>query len=230
MTVAERRRREREQRRHRILDAAQRVMTDKGPSELTVDDVAAAAELGKGTLYLYFQSKEDLVLGVALRNQAKLLERMREAAHGTRSGAQELERVLTAHLQFMRREHSCLGAMMQSLCAGRPPPFSQTTAGWKDHVAHIQATFETVRAAVERGRSDGSLRLDLDPKTTALHLWAANMGALVLELQSERLRQAGLPSADEPADQVPAMIALLLQGVRRSTSPSPSIDDEAHAT
>ena len=52
MGIAERREREREQRRNTILDAAETVFFSKGINLATMDEVAEEAELSKGTLYL----------------------------------------------------------------------------------------------------------------------------------------------------------------------------------
>src|SRR3954464_7329995 len=46
-----------------ILEAARKVFADKGFHEATVDDIAEAAGVAKGTAYLYYQSKRDLFLG-----------------------------------------------------------------------------------------------------------------------------------------------------------------------
>src|SRR5207249_12012009 len=56
-----------EDRRQEILDAAQRVFSERGVSKVTVADIAEAAEVAKGTVYLYFGSKEHLLL--ALRDR-----------------------------------------------------------------------------------------------------------------------------------------------------------------
>ncbi|MEU6718310.1 TetR/AcrR family transcriptional regulator [Nonomuraea sp. NPDC046802] len=50
-----------ERRRSDLLDAAQRIVLDKGVAGLTVDEVTARAEVAKGTFYLYFRSKEQLL-------------------------------------------------------------------------------------------------------------------------------------------------------------------------
>ena len=55
-----RRDREREQRRQEILQAALRLFASQGYDLTTLDQIAAAAEYGKGTLYNYFSSKEEL--------------------------------------------------------------------------------------------------------------------------------------------------------------------------
>ena len=65
MGIAERKEREKQQRREEIMQAAEEVFFSKGFEKSTMDDVAEKAELSKGTLYLYFKSKEDLHMAVA---------------------------------------------------------------------------------------------------------------------------------------------------------------------
>src|SRR5258706_10903863 len=53
-----------------ILEAARKVFAEKGFHEATVDDIAEAAGVAKGTIYLYYESKRDvyfaaLKLGIA---------------------------------------------------------------------------------------------------------------------------------------------------------------------
>ena len=60
MGTHERKEREKEHRREEILAAAQAVFFEKGLQNSTMDEIAERAELSKGTLYLYYKSKEDL--------------------------------------------------------------------------------------------------------------------------------------------------------------------------
>jgi AcrR family transcriptional regulator len=62
-------------RREQILDAAERVFAGQGLDASTMADVARAADVAKGTVYLYYASKAELL--AALR--ARYLERMSEA-------------------------------------------------------------------------------------------------------------------------------------------------------
>ena len=55
------------ERRRDLLNAGLGVLVDKGYDRATVDDITAAAHVAKGTFYLYFESKADLV--IALRRQ-----------------------------------------------------------------------------------------------------------------------------------------------------------------
>lgn len=67
MGISERKEREREARRNAILDATEQVVMSKGFATATMDDIAKAAELAKGTVYLYYKSKEELLVGLMIR-------------------------------------------------------------------------------------------------------------------------------------------------------------------
>ncbi len=54
-------------RREQLLDAAQQVLLERGLRATTVADVADAAGVAKGTMYLYYESKDDLL--AALRSR-----------------------------------------------------------------------------------------------------------------------------------------------------------------
>lgn len=60
MAKLSRREREKQNRRNEILQAAWKVFASKDYDAATIDDVAAMAELSKGTVYLYFENKADL--------------------------------------------------------------------------------------------------------------------------------------------------------------------------
>ena len=57
-----RRARKKAESRERILAAAIRIFSERGIEEATVDEIASAADVGKGTIYNYFQTKEEIVV------------------------------------------------------------------------------------------------------------------------------------------------------------------------
>jgi len=59
-----RKEREREFKKNEIISAAIKIFSEKGYEHTTLDEIAEAAEFGKGTLYNYFQNKEDLYLAI----------------------------------------------------------------------------------------------------------------------------------------------------------------------
>jgi len=64
MGVLERRVKERELRRAAILDAARKVFLEVGIEQASMDRIATEAELAKGTLYIYFPGKNQLILAI----------------------------------------------------------------------------------------------------------------------------------------------------------------------
>ena len=81
MGIAERKEREKLQRRKDIIDAAEKVFFYRGFESATMDEIAEKVELSKGTLYLYFKSKEEAckfaqenekrLLGIEIRKKAQ---------------------------------------------------------------------------------------------------------------------------------------------------------------
>jgi AcrR family transcriptional regulator len=71
-----------ELRREELLDAAQRLFLDKGIGATSIDDIASAAEVAKGTFYLYFSSKEVLLHELQERFVAAFLQRLEVAMDG----------------------------------------------------------------------------------------------------------------------------------------------------
>jgi AcrR family transcriptional regulator len=54
-------------RREELLDAAQQLFLDKGIGATSIDEIASAADVAKGTFYLYFASKEALLAAIQER-------------------------------------------------------------------------------------------------------------------------------------------------------------------
>jgi len=53
-----------EERKDQIMNAAEEVFTQKGFSDARMDDIAEETGLSKGTLYLYYKSKDDLIIAI----------------------------------------------------------------------------------------------------------------------------------------------------------------------
>lgn len=70
-SLKERQRRERER---LILQAAEEVLMEKGYYEASIDEIAARVGIAKGTVYLHFPSKEDLVLAIFQRDMQQILQ------------------------------------------------------------------------------------------------------------------------------------------------------------
>lgn len=79
MNAHDRKRQEREARRHRIQDAARPVFFERGFARASIEDIAKQAQLSVGAIYLYFKSKEDLYLSILERSLRALGESLDKA-------------------------------------------------------------------------------------------------------------------------------------------------------
>lgn len=89
MTRKERAKREWENLRNDIIDAAEQLFFSKGYEKVTMDDIVKKAELSKSTLYVYIKSKEELFLLVHLRGLKKR-QAMMETLDEEESGYERL--------------------------------------------------------------------------------------------------------------------------------------------
>jgi AcrR family transcriptional regulator len=98
----ERKERERDSRRDEILKAGEKLFLEKGLFATTMDEIARECELAKGTLYLYFKSKEQLYLTILLRALSIMQELMNASQDGVSHPVRRLEMIGDAHFRFYR--------------------------------------------------------------------------------------------------------------------------------
>ncbi len=65
-----------DERKNQILNAAEKVFTQKGLDEARMDDIAETTGLSKGTIYLYFKSKDELIISILNRIFANLFKQL----------------------------------------------------------------------------------------------------------------------------------------------------------
>jgi TetR/AcrR family transcriptional regulator len=102
MTVANRREREQQMRRQLIMNAAQRLFEKKGYESTTVDEIAAEAELGKGTIYSYFKSKDEIYIAILEQGLEILKERVFQVVDGQLSAGETLYALYDTFIQYHR--------------------------------------------------------------------------------------------------------------------------------
>jgi len=82
--------------RDKIITAAERLFWHHGIKKVTVDEIAVAAEIGKGTVYLHFESKEEIGIAIISRYKQDVLEQQIALAKDTTVPILErLKRVIT---------------------------------------------------------------------------------------------------------------------------------------
>lgn len=114
MGIPERKEREKLMRRETILGAAEGVFFDKGLRAATLDEIADKAEVSKGTIYLYFASKEDLYCSLMTKALILLLDTFREFKPEEAGPETALRKFGEAYFEFSSR-HSHLFRMLAAV-------------------------------------------------------------------------------------------------------------------
>jgi AcrR family transcriptional regulator len=87
-----------------ILAAARGLMQSRGVEAVTMEEIATAAGVAKGTVYLYFQGKEDLVYALLSLSGEKLISGLQALLENPGSAVERLNRVVAFLLNFLEQE------------------------------------------------------------------------------------------------------------------------------
>jgi AcrR family transcriptional regulator len=90
-----------ENRRLCILNAARCVFARQGYAETVVDDIACQAGIAKGTLYLYFKSKEDIFLAALIEDARRLEDLTRERMQAVDTWEDKLKTYVDVRLDYL---------------------------------------------------------------------------------------------------------------------------------
>lgn len=215
MGVAARRQREKEERRSTILKAAEKVFVSKGVALATMDDIAHEAELSKGTLYLYFDSKDELYLEIAVRALSELHLRLDEAELGGGSGAERVERMIRAYTRFAT-EHADRFRVAVNWITSEPGASgeSQRFAEFKRLLGDLclKAT-----AAIDDGKRDGTVRSEVDSPRLFAQLWGASLGVLSVQLNAVQVASR-FSSGLNLEDLVSSFVDLAVRAIRTESA------------
>ncbi len=97
--------REREARKELILDSAERLFVEKGFAGTSINDIAAAADFSRTSIYQYFTSKEEIYLEILERYTDPLTERLRKATADAPTVPDKI-RAFLDEVRKMKREKS----------------------------------------------------------------------------------------------------------------------------
>lgn len=176
-----------------------------------MEHVAIEAEVAKGTLYVYFENKADLLTGILVRRHGPMLERFAEALADASDGLDLVARLIRARHAVLANDPPELRRLfLHRLVDG--PPFGDRCPNAEALVRHVGRVFNTFLQAIKRGQQDGSIRVDLDPVELTGQLWAGTVGMLLLQQHGERIEQVACEiDVDKLAD---SFLKLLVDAIR----------------
>jgi AcrR family transcriptional regulator len=163
-----------------ILDATDRLLARYGYRKMTVEDIAHEAGIGKGTIYLHFASKEEVVLSHVDRIVDRLKERLREIGSSAAPAHERLRQMLLARVMFRFDSIQHYTQSLNDLLAALRPGLLSRRAMYFEAEAQIFAEVLT------NGRQSGEFQFD-DEHATAHAMLQATNGLLPYSLSTTEL-------------------------------------------
>jgi len=182
-SVSVRRRRATEAKRERLMEAAALLFARQGFAKTSVEEVASAASVSKGLVYVHFESKEALLAAVLERAVAGWTAATRDgAAAGAPSPAGVIAGGVRASVDYLTENPILMEALSQDL---EPALLTGGLMAKRDLVGRY---IDTTRIAVEHGVSTGEFRRGIDAAVVAEVIWLIHDGLVRQLTRSKRAR------------------------------------------
>lgn len=191
MGITERREREKEEIRRKILDAARELFSSEGYERVTMRRIADAIEYSPTTIYHHFEDKDDVVRALCHADFGHLLEAM-QGQPAARDPVEAIRQLGRAYVAFALR-HPNQYRFMFMTPVGKEEKLEEGNPG--------EASFGHLLDAVERAVAAGRFR-PIDPVHAAQILWMSVHGpaAALITLPGEHWPHG--PAAADLAQQV----------------------------
>ena len=185
--------------RRQIMDAAARVFAEKGYAATTTKDIALAADIGESTLYNYFESKRDILLGIAAY-QAALLDAVFQKAVTLETRQQMVEIFVTVMDIILEQQHYIRALIGEA--------WVNDDILYNHLVRRLTQISEFLEAFISTKVASGAFR-PIDPKLGARMVIAVFIGAILPALR-------GVEPQPDPAQRhqlAETIISLWMDGV-----------------
>ena len=186
--------------RDAILRAATRVFAQNGYFQSQVADVARVAGVAAGTVYLYFKSKDDLLVSIFERSMKEVLAEGRNAVHGVTDAAERLRVLAHLHLDRLGRDKHL--AVVFQVELRQSVKFMERFSE-----SFLQDYFQLIREAIADGQQRGAFRKDISA-TTATKIFFGALDEMATNWVLSRRKYNLSAEAD-------AVVDLFINGVKR---------------
>ena len=178
MGINERKEKEKEIRRNDIIEAAERIFFTKGYDNATMDDVAKEAEFSKRTIYVYFNSKEQIYFEIMTKGYKLLISMLKDDSQKEKAcnAIEELRQISLTLYKFSKEYPEYFKAIMEyengelDFQKGIPDNSREKCYALGEEILGY------LTRALQKGIEENLIRSDLDAVKTALVLWACMIG------------------------------------------------------
>lgn len=188
------------EKRERILKAAIKVFAKNGFYATRVSEIAKAAGVADGTIYLYFKNKDDVLITIFEEGIQELLAILREVAASDEPFERRVSRIIELQLGLLEAERDLAEVITVNL--------RQSSSLLKQYATPLFMEYiDVIAGLIREGQKQGAFRKDLNPRVVARSLF----GALDAILLTWALGEADPASLRKAASHC---ASLFLEGLR----------------
>jgi len=161
-------------RRRQIIEAAIRVMAEKGWNETSIDEITREAGVSRGLVSYHFRDKSELLSGVLARCQEMFNDAISQAIAQTDDKVQQARLALRHAIDYTVEDPTVYQVFVYFAANGRSNP------ELGDQIRALWGNFREIAAAgIRRGQARGIYRNDIDPDAAAARQIGAITGLAV---------------------------------------------------
>ena len=182
---------DKDERQRAILAAATSVFARKGYAASRIEDVAQEAGVAKGTIYLYFDSRDAILLAAFEAFETDLFAGMREVLETDAPALVRLRAIVRAALESVEAAPELARVVLDFWAAGVFESDARDDGRSRIDVGKVYAKYRyLVGSLLEEGKREGTVRRDLAEETSAVIVgalegvalqWILDPGAVSLE-------------------------------------------------
>ena len=157
--------------RARIMTAAEKLFSEKGYEQTTIEDISKESEYSRRTIYAYYESKDD-ILHCIIEKGLQALKTDIENAANDNAGFTDAYRAVCRAMRKYRREYPhSLGRLNRS---GDDEIGQAVQSAAVKYLLRLGTEInETLEALIIRGQENGEVRKDIVPTLTVYVLWSS---------------------------------------------------------
>jgi TetR/AcrR family transcriptional regulator, fatty acid metabolism regulator protein len=149
-----------------IIEAAIRVFARNGYYNSRVSDIAREAGIASGTIYLYFRTKEEILVTLFREKMAAFVAHLRREIAGERDAEVKIRRLVALHFTVLEQSPALAEVVQVELRQGH-----KFFRGASAH--EVSAYFELIGSVLEEGVAAGRFRADVPVKVATKVLFGA---------------------------------------------------------
>jgi len=178
--LVERRKREKKNRKNAILKAARRLFFENGFRPVTVESIAKKAELSKGSIYLYFKSKEEIYTHILLSDIDKFHENFKDLLNHTATAYEAIIKFAMIYTELFLNDRELFRILMTFMLHTHAMDLPEDLNNQiiKSTNKNIGAIEEIFRYGIERGEFSPTMNLRLSRNA----FWGLLNGIISLHL------------------------------------------------